>query len=190
MIQVFTTYNNEEEILKSIALGEKKGLEWIYSNCFSTTEKMVLKFGGNYDEAWDIFQDAVTIFFEKCSKEGIELNCRISTYITSITKNLWIKKMSSLKNIRTIDEEKDDIAESSNDVDTYLQKEKDLTLLDGALELLGDPCKKLIIAFYYNKKSMQEICTEFGYTNADNVKTQKYKCLTRLKKIFFNNVSS
>jgi hypothetical protein len=32
---------------------------------------------------------------------------------------------------------------------------------------------------------MQEICTEFGYTNADNAKTQKYKCLTRLKKLFF-----
>ena len=25
----------------------------------------------------------------------------------------------------------------------------------------------------------------FGYTNADNAKTQKYKCLMRLKKLFF-----
>jgi hypothetical protein len=32
---------------------------------------------------------------------------------------------------------------------------------------------------------MQEIATDFKYTNADNAKTQKYKCLVRLKKIFF-----
>jgi len=32
---------------------------------------------------------------------------------------------------------------------------------------------------------MQEIALSFGYTNADNAKNQKYKCLMRLKKIFF-----
>jgi hypothetical protein len=33
---------------------------------------------------------------------------------------------------------------------------------------------------------MQEIAADFGYTNPDNAKTQKYKCLMRLKKIFFS----
>ena len=32
---------------------------------------------------------------------------------------------------------------------------------------------------------MQEIAAEFGYTNSDNAKNQKYKCLIRLKKMFF-----
>ena len=32
---------------------------------------------------------------------------------------------------------------------------------------------------------MKQICDDFGYTNADNAKTQKYKCLQRLKKLFF-----
>ena len=32
---------------------------------------------------------------------------------------------------------------------------------------------------------MNVIAQEFGYTNADNAKTQKYKCLVRLKKLFF-----
>jgi hypothetical protein len=32
---------------------------------------------------------------------------------------------------------------------------------------------------------MDEIAEKFGYTNADNAKTQKYKCLQRLKKYFF-----
>ena len=32
---------------------------------------------------------------------------------------------------------------------------------------------------------MSQISEKFGYTNADNAKTQKYKCLMRLKKLFF-----
>ena len=54
-----------------------------------------------------------------------------------------------------------------------------------ALNLLGEPCKTIIEDFYINNRSMKEICENFGYTNADNAKTQKYKCLQRLKKLFF-----
>jgi hypothetical protein len=52
---------------------------------------------------------------------------------------------------------------------------------------LGEPCKTIIEEFYLNSRSMQEICEQFGYTNADNAKTQKYKCLQRLKKLFFKD---
>jgi hypothetical protein len=33
---------------------------------------------------------------------------------------------------------------------------------------------------------MQQLAEMFGYTNADNAKNQKYKCLMRLKKLFFS----
>jgi hypothetical protein len=57
--------------------------------------------------------------------------------------------------------------------------------MEAAMYKIGEPCKSLLDAYYLQKKSMQDIATEFGYTNADNAKTQKYKCLLRLKKIFF-----
>jgi hypothetical protein len=31
--------------------------------------------------------------------------------------------------------------------------------------------------------SMEEIASEIGYANADTVKTQKYKCILRLRKL-------
>jgi hypothetical protein len=57
--------------------------------------------------------------------------------------------------------------------------------MEAAMQKIGEPCKSLLDAYYLQKKSMQHIASEFGYTNADNAKTQKYKCLVRLKKIFF-----
>ena len=54
------------------------------------------------------------------------------------------------------------------------------------MDQLGYPCNELLKAFYLESKNMQDIAEKFRYTNAENAKTQKYKCLTRLKKIFFD----
>ena len=53
------------------------------------------------------------------------------------------------------------------------------------MHMLGEPCRTLLEDFYIKASSMQDITEKFGYTNADNAKNQKYKCLMRLKKMFF-----
>ena len=80
-----------------------------------------------------------------------------------------------------------------NDSEDYLPFEEDKTdereeqfyAMNQALEQLGEPCRSILKDFYINGHSMEEITQKFGYTNADNAKNQKYKCLKRLKKSFF-----
>jgi len=74
---------------------------------------------------------------------------------------------------------------AEDDTETNSERDLQFTKMEGALKLLGEPCKTIIEDYYINNMSMQEICERFGYTNADNAKTQKYKCLQRLKKLFF-----
>jgi DNA-directed RNA polymerase specialized sigma24 family protein len=71
------------------------------------------------------------------------------------------------------------------DIEIHQKKNADFEIMERALGSLGEPCKSLIEAYYIHKKGMNEIADEFGYTNADNAKNQKYKCLMRLKKLFF-----
>src|SRR5690606_23662726 len=63
--------------------------------------------------------------------------------------------------------------------------EANLLHMEEALVGLGEPCKTILYDFYIKNRSMADICEKFGYTNTDNAKTQKYKCLQRLKKLFF-----
>jgi DNA-directed RNA polymerase specialized sigma24 family protein len=72
-----------------------------------------------------------------------------------------------------------------DDINSYKEKEMHYQSLDQALDQLGEPCRSLLKAFYHEDKNMQQIAAEFGYTNPDNAKTQKYKCLNRLRKIFY-----
>jgi hypothetical protein len=82
-------------------------------------------------------------------------------------------------------QEEGDIAwKYEEDILEAKEKEIQFERLGAAMNLLGEPCRSLLTAFYMERKSMMDIATEFGYTNPDNAKTQKYKCLNRLKKIF------
>ena len=72
-----------------------------------------------------------------------------------------------------------------DELEQHEQKNTDFQMMEKALQGMGEPCKSLLEAYYLQKKSMVEIATFFGYTNADNAKNQKYKCLMRLKKLFF-----
>jgi DNA-directed RNA polymerase specialized sigma24 family protein len=71
------------------------------------------------------------------------------------------------------------------EIDNHNDRDIQFGKMESALQLLGEPCKTIMEDFYIKNRSMQEICERFGYTNADNAKTQKYKCLQRLKKLFF-----
>ena len=70
------------------------------------------------------------------------------------------------------------------ELERHEQRNRDFLVMEQAMNNLGEPCKSLLEAYYMEKKSMVEIAGDFGYTNADNAKNQKYKCLMRLKKIF------
>ena len=71
------------------------------------------------------------------------------------------------------------------DLENHEKRNAAFAIMDRAMNSLGEPCKSLLEGYYLKKMGMQELASEFGYTNADNAKNQKYKCLMRLKKLFF-----
>jgi RNA polymerase sigma factor (sigma-70 family) len=180
---------DDDRLIRSLALGESSTITEIYKLYYPTIEKMVFKLHGNLEDAYDIFQDAVTITYEKAKKNDLVLTCRFSTYITAIAKNLWLKKLSQRKNqsFSVLYDNMEEVYGVVDDVHVFMEFEQNLSKLQSALNQIGEPCKGILNAFYIENKSMHDITAIFGYTNAENAKTQKYKCLNRLRKIFFND---
>ena len=115
----------------------------------------------------------------------------IGTYLFAVSKHLWYKKLqrSHKEPSRLYDNVGDDNEipglAVEEDINVHHERDAHYEQLDSSLDKLGEPCRSLLKAFYHHDKSMQEISADFGYTNPDNAKTQKYKCLARLKKLFF-----
>ena len=189
---MYGSINNEQQLLIALAKGERGATEQIYKQQFPIINGWLLKNGGSSDDSADLFQEAMVVLFGKVQNPGFELTCSIGTYLFSISKNLWYKKLQKNQKEATrffdnTESENDGIGVNyDEDVKVHHEREAHFDQLDAALGQIGEPCRSLLQAFYHKDKSMQEIAVDFGYTNPENAKTQKYKCLTRLRKLFYS----
>jgi RNA polymerase sigma factor (sigma-70 family) len=176
--------NNESALLQGLAKNDTKAIETIYKENYNLIQALVVNNSGSADDAKDVFQEAMIVLFEKVQSGTFELNCQIRTFIYSVSRRIWLKKLMQ-QNRMTISDGHDTVA-VDEEIEDHEKRNADFTMMEKALSGLGEPCKSLLEAFYMQKRSMIDIAGSFGYTNAENAKNQKYKCLVRLKKLFFS----
>lgn len=176
---------NEQALLKGLAQNDSKAVEALYKSHFSMIQHFVTNNNGSFDDARDIFQEAMITLYEKVQLDNFALTCQIKTYLFSICKNLWLKRLQQMGKYSAPLSAQEETISVEEDLDQFEKKDAAFAIMDRALNSLGEPCKSLLEGYYLNKKGMQELASQFGYTNADNAKNQKYKCLMRLKKLFF-----
>lgn len=170
-----------------VARGDTTSLEGLYRDYFPMVLHMVVQNSGTEDEAKDIFQEAVIVLYDKIKGGDFELTSQLKTYIYSVCRRLWLKQLGSKSRVFYDVAAYEDVIAVEEDLIRHEEKDIQLTMMEKALDALGEPCRTIIHDFYITNLSMKEICGKFGYTNADNAKNQKYKCLQRLKKLFFKN---
>lgn len=178
-------YSKEKKLLEGLARNDYRDVETIYRENFGLVQTFVIQNNGSFDDARDIFQEAMVVLYEKSKDPEFTLTCQIKTYLYSICRRLWLKKLQQQSRFGTPVEGIEDIVPVEEEIEEKAKQDVDFDMMETAMRHLGEPCKSLLEAFYIQKKPMVEIADEFGYTNADNAKNQKYKCLIRLKKLFF-----
>ena len=184
-INILKAELNEQALLKGLAQNDSKAVETLYKSHFSMIQHFVTNNNGSFDDARDIFQEAMILLYEKVQLEHFALTCQIKTYLFSVCKNLWLKRLQQMGKYSAPLSSQEETISVEEDLDQFEKKDAAFAIMDRALNSLGEPCKSLLEGYYLNKKGMQELASQFGYTNADNAKNQKYKCLMRLKKLFF-----
>lgn len=176
----------DHQFIEGLKGGHSEILEALYKKYYNIVLKFIVNNSGSELAAEDIYQDTIITVYENVKKPNFELTCQLQTYIYSIAKRLWLKQLR--KNGKTFlfkDDEENEVVDVSEDVSLHEEKENEIQKMNHSLLELGEPCATLIKDFYIHKLSMDEIAEKFGYTNADNAKNQKYKCLQRLKRNFF-----
>ncbi len=173
----------DSEILEKVVAGDERVLDYLYKKYYRMMTRIVLSNKGNEDEAKDIFQDALIVFWQKAVSGNLVLTSKISTYIYSICQNLWRKE---------IDRKTRFTESSENDEKVYLdyeERERDRIIKECIAEL-GDSCKKILTYYYFDGMSMVEIAKKLDLANTDTAKTKKYKCKKRLDSLVKSKYSS
>jgi RNA polymerase sigma factor (sigma-70 family) len=176
-LRVFKTelQMDEKEIFERIQKGDEKALEFIYKKYYRMMTKLVITNSGTEEEARDVYQDALVVFWQKARSGNLVLTAKMSTFIYSICQNLWRKELDRKK--RLSNEEKD--SPQSMDMDS----EERNKIIGQCLNQLGETCRKVLMYYYFDEMSMQEIADKLGFANTDTAKTKKYKCKQKLDEL-------
>ncbi len=172
----------DQEIFKQICRGDERALEVVYQKNYRMMMRLVQNNSGTEQEAKDIYQEAVIVFWQKAVSGNLVLTSKISTYIYSICLNLWRKELDRKK--RHTNEEHDR---------PHFQKhesEEKARIVRECIDQLGETCKKVLSYYYFDGMSMKEIAERVGFANTDTAKTKKYKCKKKLDEVIKSQYSA
>jgi RNA polymerase sigma factor (sigma-70 family) len=150
--------------------------EELYERAFPLTARFVSQLGGSFQDAKDIFQDALLLYYEKSTEESFAIRKAPEAYILGIAKHLWNRKFRYSHRLVSLTAAEEHMAPPAEP-----QKDVDNRRLLAYLEKSGRRCLDLLRAFYYEKLPMKQIAGNMGYASDRSATVQKYKCLEKVR---------
>ncbi len=148
---------------------------------YPQVEKLILSKGGSKEDARDIFQEALIIFYEKVCNTDFKLTSAIGTYLYSVCRFLWKDELLKRKGKHTIDVSFEFTSEEESEFQLAMEQEAKFKQIESVLNQIGEKCLQILKMFYYDGLKMQVIASKVGLKSEKIAKNQKYKCLERAK---------
>ena len=172
------------KLVEAIKNNETSALEKLYSENYRKAEVFILKNSGSVSEAKDVYQEAFLATYQNIKKEKYvpQNSTALQGYLYQIVKNKWLDVLRSSKFKKTTSIADDfQIAQTEEEhydttPDTNQQK------LIEAFKILGQECKQLLEAFYFEKKSLRTLAAQFNIEEA-SARNKKYRCIQKLKEL-------
>lgn len=182
---------NVHEILRIINHGDNRELDqvvtYLYRNFRAKVASQVFMERGTYEDGKDIFEETLITFLENCRTGTFTARSHreLEVYIKKIAHNKWLKHCES-KNRRIEREQKYTKLSDGKDASTPLaimvddeDKNKAITIF----KKLDEICQKILIAFYIDGLSLDEIAQKYELGTAEAVKLRKFRCVKKLREL-------
>ena len=114
----------DREVVLGILNNSEDALNRLYIGYFPMVLQFILNNNGDEDDAKDVYQEAIIVLYNKIKGGNFELSSKLKTYIYSVCRRIWLKKLSQAsKKTNNISDFEDVIAV---EVDVEYHEEKDL----------------------------------------------------------------
>ena len=178
---------SDDHILSSLKDRDESTINYLYQSCWPMILQMVKTNNGSAAEAKDLYQDSIIDFLEKVWQDNFTLTCKIRTFIYSICRNKWLYQLRGKK--RFIDmQEYIDIEEPEQDIQEETSELPDNYQIINMINALGEPCRSLLVGYYYENMSMGQLAQKLAYKSENVAKQQKFRCKDRLKAAFLREI--
>jgi RNA polymerase sigma factor (sigma-70 family) len=196
----------DKEIIQSFIDNNQHGIREVYYAWRVPFEQSLMRLLPNTDDMDDAYQEAFIrlqqhILTERLTAGNIQKSLvayfkTIGRYVALEIINqrnkghnqtneeddddtIYIKEESELSDDPMDDEpiSSDQSFDPNDDMDTQ-ERER---IIRSLVEQLGKPCAPLLLGHLWENKTMETLAQELGYSNADSAKSQKAKCMKKVK---------
>lgn len=195
----------DKEIIQSFIDNNQHGIREVYYAWRVPFEQSLMRLLPNTDDMDDAYQEAFIrlqqhILTERLTADNIQKS--VLAYFKTIGRYVALEMINQRNKGQNQPNEDEDIdaidikeeLEFSDDMDDKPQSsdqsfdpndEMDTQererIIRSLVEQLGKPCAPLLLGHLWENKSMEILAQELGYSNADSAKTQKAKCMKKVK---------
>ena len=149
---------------------------YLYKKVFPKVAAYISKKGGTFDDAKDVFQDALVVLYERSVINLTKNPINEEAYLMGISKNIWSRKFKSTKILEPIDSKVENFEQVENEY-AEVSTQKIITFLESS----GQKCMEILKAFYYDNLRVEEIAQLFGYSGTHSATVKKYKCMEKVR---------
>lgn len=181
---------SDGEIIHNLTTGQQTSacIRYLYREHFGLLSRYVVNNSGSEQDAEDIFQEVMVAFINLLKAGRFRGESSIRTFLFSLNKNIWLNELKRRGRAVAREEKYEKgMNREEQTVDIAMEVRQTKQELLNTLEALGDNCKKILLLFYYENRSMREILAELPYENEQVVRNKKSKCLKKLEALVKSN---
>ncbi len=176
----------EFDYVEGIVKGDDTVIKYIYKSFFTSIFNFIKLNNGNKEDAEDIFQEAIIIIYKKAITGNFQLTSSFHTYLYAVCRNLWLKQLKKRSVGEKGLEDTEHYVAITDDLEEIIQHREKFVLFREKFEALGEDCKK-VLRMFFERRSMQEICDEMGYSSVQYAKKRKFNCKEHLVEAIKND---
>ena len=175
----------DAQLIHEIAHGNNAAFTELYEMYRSEFICYIRKsYKGNDEEIFDLYQDTCVALWSNITSQRLtvaKLSVSLKTYLFTIGHNKLVDLYRSCSYkfktqfIENLDYKKDYNSEHQDECseNEYIVRQ--------AVTTMTEPCNSILTLYYWDEKSMKEIADLKEYSSADSAKSQKNKCMNKLK---------
>jgi RNA polymerase sigma factor (sigma-70 family) len=177
----------DDELVKLIRAGQNidDPVKFLYEKCFYVLSSYIEQNQGNREDAEDIFQEVILTFINLVQTDKFRGESSVKTFLFAINRNIWLNELKKRgRQLKRNEKFTGDQPDDDPGIEKFISNRESRKQIFSIIESLGEVCRKILVAFYYENLSIADILEKLDYQNEQVVRNKKAKCMKSLEEKF------
>ena len=178
---------SDDELLSLLGSGKAidNPVKHLYEKYFYVLSSYIEQNQGSREDAEDIFQEVVLTFIDLVRKNKFRGESSVKTFLFAVNRNIWLNELKKRgRQLKRNEKYSVEQPDAEPGVEKMISNREARKQVFNIIESLGEVCKKILLAFYYENLPISEILTRLDYQNEQVVRNKKTKCMKSLEEKF------